>query len=197
MTEWYFPHALSQSTIGDRNGSNACAFICLYFGQMASKGCLIPSEGLLLPGIWKEAIEWAIISGNDLHDELFDNEGVNVNIDEAVEVAGEVCGVVRLGEQRDLFGSPKQLLGQWLTELSQRAQTSYHLFFSAGKAMFIMFDSTGNLYFSDSHSHGDHGALIACALPGAGVAFADWMDEMMNLHWNSRLVVGSVTEIFL
>jgi len=75
VIEWYFPESFRQSTIGGRNGSNACGFICLYFGQLVSKGLLLPRQGLVLPNIWKEALEWAVVSGNDLHDELFDHEG--------------------------------------------------------------------------------------------------------------------------
>ena len=103
VIEWYFPESFSQSTIGGRNGSNACAFNCMYFGQVASKGLLLPRQGLALPNIWKEALELAIVSGNDLHDELFDHEGVDVNVDEPVEMAGEDCGVACLGQQKDLF----------------------------------------------------------------------------------------------
>ena len=62
--------------------------------------------------------------------------------------------------------------------------------------MFIMFDRTGTLYFIDSHSHGDNGALIASAPSKSGVAFADWLDAMMDLHWNSHFLIGSVTEIY-
>lgn len=149
----------------------------------------------MLPNIWKEALEWAIASGNDLHDELFDHEGVDVNVDEAVEMAGEDCGVSCLGQQKDLFGSPKQLLAEWLNALSQRAQRTYHLFFCSGRTMFLMCDSNGNLYFVDSHLHRDRGALIASVGKGNGHAFADWIDKMMTFHWNCPLNIGTVTEV--
>ena len=63
-------------------------------------------------------------SGIDLHDELFDHEGVsvNVNVDEAVDMAGEDCGVACLGQQKDLFRSPKRLLAEWLNALSQSSK---------------------------------------------------------------------------
>ena len=194
VTEWSFPEDFSQSTIGGRNGSNACAFICLYFGQVASKGLLVPKQGLTLSNVWREVFEWAITSGNELHDELFDHEGINVNVDEAVEVAGEECGVARLGQQKDFFGSPKELLAEYLNSLALGAQRSCHLFFSSERTMFLMCDS-GNLYFVDSHSHKDSGALIASVPPGNGEAFAEWIDEMMNFHWQCPLTIGSMTEV--
>lgn len=46
---------------------------------------------------WREVFEWVIIFGNELYDELFDYEGINVNVDEVVEIAREECGVVYLG----------------------------------------------------------------------------------------------------
>ena len=194
VTEWSFPEDFSQSTIGGRNGSNACAFICLYFGQVASKGLLVPKQGLTLSSVWREVFEWAITSGNELHDELFDHEGINVNVDEAVEIAGEECGVACLGQQKDFFGSPKELLAEYLNLLALGAQRSCHLFFSSERTMFLMCDR-GNLYFVDSHSHKDSGALIASVPPGNGEALAEWIDKMMNFHWQCPPTIGSMTEV--
>ena len=112
-----------------KNGSNACAFICLYFGQIASQGLLHPRQTLMLPMQWKDSLEQAIMQGNDLHDEIFDQEAVNLDAEEAVEMAGEDCSVVSLGRQLDLFGpSGKELLAGWLNELSSRKNRSCHLF---------------------------------------------------------------------
>ena len=71
--EWPFPEDFSQSTIDGRNGSNACAFISLYFGQAASKGLLPPRQGFVLDVCWKDVLREAIMRGNDLHDEMFDH----------------------------------------------------------------------------------------------------------------------------
>ena len=48
VVDWPFPDDFSQSTVGGRNGSNVCAFISVYFGQVASKGILPPRQGLEL-----------------------------------------------------------------------------------------------------------------------------------------------------
>ena len=194
--EWSFPECLSQSTIMGRNGSNACAFICLYFGQVASKGVLSPRQGLMLPAQWRDSLEQSIIQGNDLHDELFDHEGVDLDVEGAVEMAGDDCGVVSLGQQKDLIGtSAKDLLAGWLNELSSRRKRSSHLFCASGRTMLLFIDSCGELYFVDSHLHKDSGALIASAPPGNGLSFADWIDKMMHFHWQTPLTIGSVTEI--
>jgi len=98
VTEWSIPEDFSQSAIDGRNGSNACAFISLYFGQVASKGLLPPRQGLQLNDYWKDVLGQAIMRGNDLHDELFDHEGIDLNVDDVVEIAGEDCGVLCLGQ---------------------------------------------------------------------------------------------------
>ena len=197
VIEWLFPENFSQSTVQGRNGSNACAFISLYFGQVASKGLPL-RQGLALDVQWKDTLREAMTRGNDLHDELFDHEGINLTVDEAVEMAGEDCGVLCLGQQKDLFGGTavaKQLLAEFLNELSGRGQRSCLLFFSSGRTMLLFIDSTGHLYFVDSHSHRDCGALIASAPPGYGEAFADWIDGMMNLSWQTPLTLGSISEV--
>ena len=194
--EWSFQEDFSQSTIRGRNGSNACTFISLYFGRIASKGLLPPHQGLQLSIQWKDAPEEAILRGNDLHNDMFDHAGINVNVDDAVDMAGEDCGILCTGQQKDLFGQfSRSLLAELLDELANRRQHSCHLFFSSGRTMFLMCDSCGSLCFVDSHSHKNSGALIACAPPGSGVAFAEWIDKMMDFHWSCPLTVGSVNEI--
>lgn len=45
------------------------------------------------------------------------------------------------------------------------------------------------------HMHVNSGALIASVGPGQGKAFTDWIDRMMDINWQSRLTLGSVTEV--
>lgn len=87
--------------------------------------------------------------GNDLHDELFDHEGINLTVDETVEMAGEDCGVLCLGQEKELFGGTavaKQLLAEFLNELCCRCQRGCLVFFSSGRTMLLFIDSTGDLY---------------------------------------------------
>lgn len=160
------------------------------FKQVASKGLLAPKQGVVLRDMWKEVFEWAMTSRNDLHDELCDHKGVNVDVDEAVNMA-EDCGVACLVQQKDLSGSPKRTLAEWLHALLQRGQRTYYLFFSSGRPMFLICERRGNLYFLDSHLHKDRGALITNAPSGSGEALADWIDKMMILHWNCPLTIGT------
>ena len=42
--------------------------------------------------------------GNDIHDALFDNEAVNLSVQDAVEMAGDKFSVHSLGQQYVFFG---------------------------------------------------------------------------------------------
>ena len=43
--------------------------------------------------------------GNEIHDELFEGEGVDVTMEDAVEMAGTECFVQCIGQGLDLIGS--------------------------------------------------------------------------------------------
>ena len=119
---------------------------------------------------------------------------MDLDAEELVEMAGDDCGVVSLGQQRDLYGTNlKQLLGEWLTELSKRKMKSYHLFTASRRTMLLIVDSCDLLYIVDSHSHKDSGALIASRPPG--LSFANWIADMMDYDWKMPLSLGSVTGI--
>ena len=94
--EYSFPFEFSQSSIAGRNGSNACTFIALCFGKLFVQQKLpLPVNSNL--NSWIAALHYAIIKGNDTHDALFDNDAVNLSVQEAVEMAGDECGVHTLG----------------------------------------------------------------------------------------------------
>ena len=92
INEWLFPRNVSQSTIDGRNGSNACTFIALFFGYIYNHCSLLtPPVGQPLARQWEAAVTEAIRTGNDIHDELFGGEGINVAVDDAIEAAGDHC----------------------------------------------------------------------------------------------------------
>ena len=98
VIEWPFPAGFSQSSIGGRNGSNASAFMSLYFGQVASQGILPPQQGLALDVLWKDALGEAMTRGSDLHGRMFDHKGINLN-----EMAGDDCSVLSRTAKRSFW----------------------------------------------------------------------------------------------
>ena len=61
-----------------KNGSNACFFIPLNFGQIYKQSEPFYIQEQQLNSEWQEAIKEAIIMQNDMHDVLYDQQGVNV-----------------------------------------------------------------------------------------------------------------------
>ena len=79
------------------------SFLCTLV-KLLPKACFPPGNGLHLDISWKDALRQAIIKGNELYDDLFDHAGVDLNVDDAAEMAGEDCSILCIGQQKDLFG---------------------------------------------------------------------------------------------
>jgi len=54
--------------------------------------------------MWLLTMREAILKGNEIHDDLFDNDAIDVAVDEAVELAGDECSVNCIESQCDIFG---------------------------------------------------------------------------------------------
>lgn len=129
---------------------------------------------------------------------MLDHEVVDLNVDDAAEIAGEDCGILCIGQQKDLFGGAgvaKLLLTNFLDVFSNKKERVCLLFCSSGRTMFLLVDSCGSFYFVDSRSHVNSGALIASVGSGQGKAFTGWIDRMMDINWQSPLTLGSGTEV--
>ena len=61
--------------------------------------------GQSLNSHWQTALEHAIRAGNDVHDKPFDFEGVNVSVEEGIELAGEVSRVGQVLCEYNVFGA--------------------------------------------------------------------------------------------
>ena len=161
VTGSYFPWNMSQSTINNRNGSNACVFIAFNFGFLYKQFSLDNTlVGQSLNSHWQTALEHAIRAGNDVHDQLFDFEGVDVSVKEGIELAGEMCRVGQVLREYNVFGAnPLDQLETVVKTLSQQCQP-FHVLIALEMAMLIIVDSCGVLFFIDSHIHGKKGAVI-------------------------------------
>lgn len=124
IVEWRFPRDLSQSTIYGRMGSNTCTFIALLFGHLYFSHGLQPPINSQLQNNWKVALIDAIISGNDIHDDIFEGDAINVSVDEAVQIAGEECCVDKICQQYDIIGSNR--LGQLINVFKSLAVGQPH-----------------------------------------------------------------------
>lgn len=105
-------------------GSNTCTFIALLFGHLYFSHGLQPPINSQLQNNWKVALIDAIISGNDIHDDIFEGDAINVSVDEAVQIAGEECCVDKICQQYDIIGSNR--LGQLINVFKSLAVGQPH-----------------------------------------------------------------------
>ena len=194
VTEWSFSE--SQSDIQGRTGSNACVFIALYMGKLCFENNLAWPSGNLLPESWKRSLREAMIRGNQIHDDLFDHEGINVTVDDAVSMAGEECVVQRLGPQVDIFGiNPVNQLANLLIREAQNLSRSFSIIVSQERAFLIIVNSDQSAIIIDLQCHINKGAIIACCQTGNVLSLALWMDAMMNVTWKCSLTIASITKV--
>ena len=198
ITEWYLPSHVSQSTIDGRNGSNACVFIALTFGMLHKFSKLPVLSGQNLTAHWQMALVTAIRMGNDMHDELYDAEGVDVAVDDAVSAVGQHCQVHDISQEYDIFGSNPQ--GQLETVVLSILQEkpSYHILVAHGKAVLVIIDCAGNLILVDSHQHRNKGALIARSISCVGhqaAYFAFFLNQVYLQTFGANISICKVSTI--
>lgn len=196
VLECSFPFEFSQSSINGRNGSNACTFISLCFGRLFTEQKLsLPFTSNL--NSWTTALHYAMVKGNDIHDALFDNEAVNLSVQDAVEMAGDEFGVHSLGQQHDFFGAQlPQDLANYIHGLSSKKERQCVGIVTTGRTMLFVFDENQAAGLVDSHQHGAQaGAVIACVAPNDELHLIAWFIDMMKRVWNCDLNTCSLTVI--
>ena len=195
ITEWNFPMNFSQSTLLGRLGSNACTFIALYFGNLYFLSCLKPpSDGVTLDREWQVSLREAILKGNEIHDDLYGTDAIDVAVDEAVELAGDECGVNCIENQYDIFGrNCNNQLSDIFSGLSLKQ--SCHVIVTQGKSFLLIVNTDQSTMIVDSHSHIGSGALISFAPPGHAVDLAVWFARMSRNTWNHELGTTSVISV--
>lgn len=198
ITEWLFQRDISQSTLDGRNGSNACVFIALSFASIY-RDCQLPNiKGHHLETDWQEALKEAIRMGNSMHDELFDRQGVNVALEDAIAAVGDLCQVCGIAQEFNVFGAhPLQQLENVVHSILHQ-KSSFHIIVVNLMAMLMIVDSDGQLILVDSHMHGSKGALIARSIPFQVFHarwFSLWFDRMLISTCGAGLSVCSVSTI--
>ena len=192
------PSHISQSTIDGRNGSNACVFIALTFGMLHKFSNLPVLSEENLTAQWQMALVTAIRMGNDMHDELYDAEGVDVSVDDAVSAVGQHCQVHNISREHDILGSnPQGHLDTVVLSILQE-KPSYDILVGHGKAVLVIVDCAGNLILVDSHQHSNKGALIARSVSCVGhqaTYFAIFLNQVYLQSFGANISVCKVSTI--
>ena len=190
IVEWYLPRTICQSLLDGRNGSNACTLIAMNFGlQYQNNNLDMPCSGCHLDHVWRSSLIDAITTGNELHDELFDGEAINLAVDEAIDAAGDQCQVQGIVNEYNVFGSNPASQFENTINIVLQEKGSFHVLLLHDMAMMLMVDKHGTLILVDSHKHGRKGALIACCRPqiNQGHHFTHWFCNMLISSFNCRL----------
>lgn len=195
VVEWTFTE--SPSTIQGRTGSNACTFIALLMGKQWMEGHLLWPTGDILAESWRKSLFEAMIKGNKIHDDLFDRQAVDLDVEDAIALADNECGVQGVGQQTDIFGvNPvHQLANALIQEAQNNASKSCCLLTSEKQTMLLVVNCDSSAMIIDSHSHGNDGAIIACSQAGCIHLLAQCLDAMMNDIWQKPLAVATITKI--
>ena len=85
-----FPANVAQSTVGDRQGNNACTIIAVRFGGFCNQHKLdISLLWNQLPNIWVDSFVNAICDGNALYNELYGDTVVYLDVEDVVNDLGQ------------------------------------------------------------------------------------------------------------
>ena len=198
ILQWTFPADFCQSTLGGRSGSNACTFIALYFGHLYLHCKLPPPLHSVLSMEWKSALYKAMKKGNEIHDELFEGEGVDVAVEDAVEMAGTECFVQYIGQGLDLIGSDcEDQLAEVMEMLSTSTPpSSCNVVVTRGTSFLFIVNKDRSCMIVDSHRHVNVGAMIAYCPSKCTRMLAKRVRTIFRETWQCDLRACSVTPIF-
>lgn len=197
VLQWSFPSDFCQSSIAGRCGSNACTFIALYFGYLYLQDNLPPPNGNVLPMEWKHALYKAMKRGNEIHDELFEGEGVDVSVEDAVSMAGMECFVSSIDQSIDVFGQDcEDQLASVFHTLATTLQSRCNAVVTTGRTLLFIINQDGSCMIVDSHKHQNKGALIAYCPSSSAKLLAKWLTTMLQETWQCTLRVCSVIPIY-
>ena len=83
--------------------------------------------------------------GNEIHDELFEGEGVDVAVEDAVNMAGALCFVNSVGQGYDMFGHDcEDQLATVFEMLCTTQQSRCYAVVSSGRTMLLIVNEDGS-----------------------------------------------------
>ena len=184
FVEYQFPSQIYQSSMGDRNGSNACTFICLYIGQIVTQNNLQFTDGRTLPSEWTSAIVNSIVSGNDLHDKVFNGDATDIDVEEAVNLAESINSDLRVEDTDQPVYFVERAGFRALQNEVQRATngTQVGLIITNGQTSIIIIFPSGDLMYIDTHSHKQGREFGALALSFSAYDMDDFTEEFVEQH---------------
>ena len=116
---------------------------------------------------------------------MYDNDAIDVAVDETVELPGDECGVNCIESQYDIFGC----------NCNNQLSDIFSDLVTQGKSFLIIVNIDQSTMIMASHSHIGSGALISFAPPGHAADLAVWFARMSRNTWNYELGTTSVISV--
>ena len=145
---------------------------------------------------WKVSLTEAILSGNEIHDDIFEGDAVNVAVDEAIEIAGDECFVNKIDHQYDIIGTNRvEQLKDVFKKTCWCQSTEMPCYSHRGRSMLLVINVNGSSMIVDSHQHKATGAIIAFAPAGQADSLALWFARMHYVSWDIDIGPTSVVSV--
>ena len=176
LTEFLFPASISQSTLGGRNGSNACTLIAIYVCNHFVKLGLPTISSDILPTEWSSMLVNCISAGNSLYT-LNQCGNVLLDVGDAYNKFSDELQLESYDENvcnctnEDM--SP--VIGM-LSRCASEQESKGCLLITQGYSVAVLSSDTGELVLVDSHSHVPFGALI-CRSANDASALVKWYQK--------------------
>ena len=151
-----FPADIAQSTVGDRQGSNACTIIAVKFGDYCHQQKLdISLLWSQLPNVWVDSFVNAICDGNALCGELYGDTAVYLDVEDVVnelgqdfhvQSANQLVGFTSTNDYSDLVDHISGAIHSSATDL-------YGVLIGCDKSIGLLVKTNGLCAIIDSHQH--------------------------------------------
>lgn len=168
VTSWELPVFLSQSTIGGRNGSNACTVISLLLAKtyVTNKQLLQINNSQPLSQNWIVAFISCMLGGNQAYDTFISSHNpIYLGVVEAIPLIRNSLGSLNYEEEltvcftKEACAADESALSYQLSRRLGNANAAFTII--NGMTITFVADSNGSVLVLDSHLHLPNGALLA------------------------------------
>ena len=162
VSEFPFPSDLAQSSIGGRQGSNACALISVSISYSFMKndlGDLYASHAL--PEQWFVCLTDGMAEGNSIHNFVFSGTAVDLDIEDISNTLGQDMYIESYEPPK--FISLLNGAGELIIEIENKLNDQEDccgIMTMSGRTVALLSWATGYAAIFDSHQHPQDGALL-------------------------------------
>jgi hypothetical protein len=195
VTKFLFPPNISQSTLGGRDGSNACTVIAMLSGRHFVYHKLsnsFPSQQL--GHQWCSNVVESIVEGNRIHDFVYAGAPVDIDVEDAAQIFGSDIGLQAF-DDTDYFFDMSELCSKITAKQSTNVNT-VGIMIANGRSVAIYIDNHGNLAYFNSHKHRWHGALLVFAKKEDTVNFIDYVFQQCKHFFGQPILYGALTWVY-